>query len=143
MPSSRRGRQDFILDAARDQRIFDLQIADRMHGGGAADRFGAHLRQADMADIAGLHHVGDGADRLLDRHVRIEPRRPVDIDMVDAEPLQRIGEEVLHRRRPRVEAAPAAGGIAHRAELHAELEACRGGTPFSASPISISLWPMP
>ena len=28
----------------------------------------------------------------------IEPRRPIDVDVLDAEPLQRIGQEVLHRR---------------------------------------------
>ena len=113
MPSSRQVGRIVVLDAARDQRIFDLQVGDRMHGRGAADRLGADLGQADMADIAGLHQVGDGADRVLDRHVRIEPRRAVDVDMVDAEPLQRIGGEVLHRRRPCVEADPAAGRIAH------------------------------
>ncbi len=31
----------------------------------------------------------NGADRFLDRYLRIEPRRPVDVDMVDAEALQR------------------------------------------------------
>ena len=91
------GRQDVALDAARDQRIFDLQVGDRMDGRGAADRLGADLRQPDVAHVAGLHHVGDRADGLLDRHVGIEPRRAVDVDVVDAEPLQRIGQGVLHR----------------------------------------------
>ena len=34
------GGQDRLLDAARDQRIFDLQVDDRMHRGGTADRLG-------------------------------------------------------------------------------------------------------
>ena len=96
---------------------------------GAADRLGADLRQADVADVAGLHQVGDGADRVLDRHVRIEARRTVDVDVVDAEPLQRVGEEVLHRRRAGVVADPAAVRVAQGAELHAELNACRGRGP--------------
>ena len=40
------GRQDLILDAARDQRIFDLQVGDRVDGVGAAQRLRADLRQA-------------------------------------------------------------------------------------------------
>ncbi len=63
---------------------------------------------------------GDGADRLLDRHVGIEPRRPVDVDMVGAQPLQRIGGEILHRRGPGVVADPASGRPAHAAEFHAD-----------------------
>ena len=51
------------------ERIFDLQVADRMHGCGAPDCVGANLGEPDVADIAGLHHVGDRADRFLDRHV--------------------------------------------------------------------------
>ena len=101
------GRQDVALDAARDQRILDLQIGDRVHRMGAPDGFGADFRKADMPDPAGLDHVGHGADRILDRHIRIEPRRAVDIDVVDAEPLQRIGDEILHRRRTAVIAEPA------------------------------------
>ena len=87
------GRQDVALDAARDQRVLDLQIGDRMHRVRAADGFGADFRQADVPIAARLHHVGDRADRVLDRHVGIEPRRAVDVDVVDAEPLQRVGEE--------------------------------------------------
>ena len=99
-PSSRQVGQDLVLDAARDQRVLDLQVGDRdATACGAADRLGADLRQPDVADVAGLDQLGDRADRLLDRHVRVEPRRAVDVDVVGAEPLQRVGEEVLHRGR--------------------------------------------
>ena len=33
-----RRRQDLVLDPARDQRVLDLQVGDRVDGGGAADR---------------------------------------------------------------------------------------------------------
>ena len=82
------GRQDLVLDHARDQRIFDLQIDDRSDRGGAADRRRADLGKPDMADIAGLDQIGDGADGLLDRHVRIEPRGPVDVDVIGPQALQ-------------------------------------------------------
>ena len=60
--------QDLVLDAARDQRVLDLQVADRVHGAARRIVSGADLRQPDVADVAGLDHLGDGADRLLDRH---------------------------------------------------------------------------
>src|SRR5215204_153537 len=75
-----------------------------------------------MLDPAGLHHVGHCADRLLDRHIRIEPRRAIDVDGLDAEPLQRIGDEILYRRRTAVIAGPILRGIAQRAEFYADLE---------------------
>ena len=53
---------------------------------GAPDRLGADFRQPDVPDVAGLDHVGDGADRVLDRHRGIEPGRAIDVDLVDAEP---------------------------------------------------------
>src|SRR3546814_8559618 len=92
-----------------------------MYGGGSVDGIGADLGEADVADMSCLHHVGDRADGLLDRHLRIEPGGPVDVDVVDAQALQRIGEEGLHRRRPAVEADPATGRVAQGAELDAEL----------------------
>ena len=73
-----------------------------------------------MADVASLHEVGNRADRVLDRHVRVEARGTIDVDVVDAEPLQRVGCEGLHRGRPGVEADPAGGRIAQRAELDAD-----------------------
>ena len=100
--------EDFLLDAPRDQRVLDLQVGDRMDGIGAADRLRPDLGEADIADVAALDQVGDGADRLLDRHVRIETARAVDVDVVGAEALQRVGDEGLGRRRPRVDAEPAA-----------------------------------
>ncbi len=112
--------QDRLLDAAGDQRILDLQVADRVDSRSAPDRLDADLREADVADIAGLHHVGDRPHRLLDRHARIKPRRPVDIDVVKPQALQRIGEKALHRRRPPVISQPAAGRIAQRTEFHAD-----------------------
>ena len=35
---------------------------------------------------------------------RVDPSRPVDVDMVSAQALQAVGQEVLDRRRPAVEA---------------------------------------
>ena len=143
MPSSRQvGR----IAASMPREISEYSICRSQIGctaRGAPQRLGAHLRKADMAHIAGLHHVGDGADRLLDRHAGIEPRGPIDVDVVDAEALQRIGQEILHRRRPRVDADQRPGGIAQRAELDADDEAVARHALAAPRAISISLWPMP
>src|SRR5450631_4682688 len=113
-----------------------------MHGVGAAYGVGADFRKADMLDVAGLHHLGDGADRVLDRHCRIEPRRAVDVDMVDAEPLQRIAQKILYRDRPAVHAGKTAGGVAQRAELDADLKIIAAAVLQRVAD-SNSLWPMP
>jgi len=91
-----------------------------MNRGGAPDRLRADLGQADVAHVTGLHELGDRADGLLDRHVRVEPRRPVDVDVVGAQALQRVRERRLDRRRPRVVSQPAPVRAALRAELHAD-----------------------
>ena len=57
----------------------------------------------------------------------IEARRAVDVDVVDAEAGEAVGEEVLHRGGARVEAEPAAVRAAQRAELHREQAPGRGG----------------
>ena len=54
-----------------------------MHGGGAADRVRADLRQPDEAHVSGLHHLGDRSDRLLDRHLLVQAGGAVDVDVVD------------------------------------------------------------
>ena len=79
-------RQDRVLDPARDERVLDLQVADRVHDPGAADRLGADLGEADVADVSRVDHFADRADRLLYRHVGVEARRAIDVDVLDAEP---------------------------------------------------------
>jgi hypothetical protein len=91
-----------------------------MHRGGAPQGLGADLGEADVTHIAGLHHLRDRADGVLDRHPRVEPRRPVHVDVLDPEPLERVGEKGLHRRRPRVQADPPLARIAQGAELDAD-----------------------
>src|SRR5260221_427238 len=88
-----------------------------MHRVGPADRFRRRFGEPDVTNVSGLHHVGDGADRVLDRHRGIEPRGLIEIDMVGAKPPQRVGEEILHRIRPAVVAEEFEVRAAHRAEF--------------------------
>ena len=141
MPSARR-RQDFLFDAAADQRIFDLQVEDRMHRCGAADGLAPISDRPMCAHIAGAHHVGDRADRLLDRHARVEPRRAVDVDIVGVQPLAACRPESSSRPRAGRRARSRRRRGRAAAELHRDQRLARG-TPSSAPPISISLWPMP
>ena len=60
------GRQDLRFDSAREERLLDLQVGDRMDGMGAAHGVGAGLRESDMSDVPGLYHVRDCADGVLD-----------------------------------------------------------------------------
>ena len=60
---------------------------------GAADGLRPHFREADVAHVAGLDHVGDGADGVFDGHVGIEARGAVDVDVVGAQALERVGQE--------------------------------------------------
>ena len=79
---------------------------------------GSRLGKPDMADIARLHEVLDGAHRLLDRHGRVDAGRHVEVDPVRAEALQAVGAGGLDGGRPGIEADEAAVGSALRAELH-------------------------
>ena len=87
--------------------------------------------------------AGDRADGLLDRHGRVDPRGPVDVDVVRAEPAQRVGQEVLHRLGPVVDADPAVRRVAEPAELDADRDVVARRGRAGRRAISISLWPMP
>ena len=89
MPSSRTVGSDLVLEVAGEQRPLALERGDRVHGVGPADRVRRRLGQAEVADLAGLDELGHGADGLLDRHGRVDPVLVVEVEVVDAEPLER------------------------------------------------------
>ena len=112
--------QDLVLDPPRNQRVLGLDITDGVHGVRPAERVRADLGETDVADVPGLHHLGEDTDGLLDRQRVVDPSRSVDVDVVRAQSAQAVGEEVPDRRRPGVDAAPAPVRSAQGAELHAE-----------------------
>ena len=73
-----------------------------------------------MADIARLDHVGDSADGFFDRNGGVEAGGPVDVDIVELQSLQAVGEGGLHRRRATVEPDPGPGRLALGPELDAD-----------------------
>jgi hypothetical protein len=53
-----------------------------------ADRRRRGLREAEIAHFAGLDELCHGTDRLLDLGQLVDPVLVVQVDVVDAEPLQ-------------------------------------------------------
>ena len=53
-------------------------------------------------------------------NIRVEPRGAVDVDVIDPQALQGIGEEALHGLRAGVIAEPGPARFAHGAELDAD-----------------------
>jgi hypothetical protein len=88
---------------------------------GAANGLGADLGEPDVLDPALGHHLGQRTDRLFDRDAGIEARGPVDVDRLDAEPLQRIGEKILDGRWTAVIAEEVSLDVTQRAELDRDL----------------------
>ena len=77
------------LGFAPEQRVLALQGGEGVHGVIAADGAHARLRQAEVADLAGVDEFGDGAGGVLDRDLRVDAVLVEQVDGVDAEPAQR------------------------------------------------------
>ena len=84
---------------------------------GPADGVGAGFGQADVADLALGHQLGERADGVLDGCVRVDPVLVVQVDVVDAEPLEGSLEGGADVGRAAVEVAGAAAGVGDHAEL--------------------------
>ncbi len=74
---------------------------------GAAELLGARLRNADAPDLALILDAAELTDRVLDRDRRINAVKIIEIDMIDAEPLQaRLDGCARSERRPVVAGLP-------------------------------------
>ena len=122
MPSSRTVGEDLVLEVAGEQRVLGLQGGDRVHGVRPADGGGRGLGQAEVADLAGLDELGHGADGLLDRDGLVDAVLVVEVDVVDAEALQRGVAGRADVVGAAVDADHGAVGEALVAELGGELD---------------------
>ena len=82
-------RHDVALDVAEPQRVLGLQRGERMLAVGALAASSTPASQMPMKrtlprSMSRAHR----ADRFLDRHARIDAVQVIDVDHVDAEPLQ-------------------------------------------------------
>src|SRR3954468_8722085 len=78
------------LGVARPQRVFALHGGDGVHGIGTAQQRVVHLRQTEVAHLAGPDELGHRAHRLLDLSVLRWPVQVIEVDVLHAEPQQRI-----------------------------------------------------
>jgi len=91
------GRDEELLRVAREQRPLLLHGADRRHGARRAQVRRAALRQADVLDQALLLELGAGA-RELGGELRVRGAvGVVQVDVVEAEPLELLEAGGLHR----------------------------------------------
>ena len=104
-PELLEGGQDRLLGLAPPQRVLALQGGDRLDGVGAADRLHAGLGQAEVADLALVDEVLDGAGDVLDRDVRVDAVLVEQVDRVGAQSLQRALDAAADRLGAAVERA--------------------------------------
>ena len=118
----REHREDRVLRITARDRVLDLEIGDGMDLRRPPDRLGTDLGQPDRTYMAGLHQVRERADGVLDRYRRVQPRWAIHVDVIRAEPDQRVREEVLEGSGSRVHAPHVVVGAAQHAELDRELD---------------------
>ena len=92
----------------------------RMRLVGAADGARAGLAEAEVADLALLHEAGHGADRVFDRHVRIDAVDIIEVDHIDPHALEARLAGDRHIVGPAVDAAALAAGPADVAEFRGD-----------------------
>src|SRR5205085_9645119 len=88
---------------------------------GAPDALGVRLAEPEVAHLALLDEAAHRADRVLDRHARIDAVLVIEVDRVDAEPLQAGFAGLLHIVGAAVDAIGAAG-LAGLAEFGGEAD---------------------
>jgi hypothetical protein len=86
-------------------------------GVGAADGVDPGLRQADVANLALLDQLGEGAHGVLDRRVRVDAVLVVQVDVVGAEPSQRALDSDADVGGAAVEGPRAPAVVRDQAEL--------------------------
>ena len=75
-------RQHRFLRLAKPHRVLTLKRRNRVHGVRTPQRLGAALRQADVADLPGLHELRQRADGFLDRHRAVDAMQIEEIDPI-------------------------------------------------------------
>src|SRR6202034_1034401 len=69
---------------------------DRVNGGRAPYGLGLGFGQSEMADFSLAHEIGQGADGVLDRRLRIDPMLVIEVDRLDSEPLEARVARLAH-----------------------------------------------
>src|ERR1041385_1340251 len=124
-----------------------------MHFVRAANGFGRGLRETEIANFSLAYQIGHGPDRLFDRYSFIDAVLVVEINHLDAQPLQAAVACLLYVFWTAIHAQELAFGPAHVAELggqhdlvapafeRSQAGATRSCLPLSARPTSSSFLP--
>ena len=88
--------QHLLLDVPAPQRVFRFERRDRVHLVRAPDRLSARFRKREKAHFAALDEPRHRADRLFDRHRRIDAVQAVDVDVIDTEAFQALVAGLRH-----------------------------------------------
>jgi hypothetical protein len=105
------------LVVAGEERVLALQRADRVDRLRPSQRGGGGLGEAEEAHLARADELAHGADRLLDRGLRVHPVLVVEVDRVDPEPLQARVARRADVLRPAVDSPGGRVAPAHDPEL--------------------------
>src|SRR5436190_19096825 len=93
---------------------------DRMHRVSSPDRFDTYFGKTNRWHIAGLDQIGNRTHRVFNWNCRIQPRRTVDIDVIDTKTCQALREEIFDGDRSRIYSKPFAAGSPQRSKLDGE-----------------------
>lgn len=101
-PVTSGGGHDVGFGLAPQQRPLELHRGHRVHRRGLLELVDGHLGQPEVTDLAGLDQIGHGAHGVSDRDLRVDAVQVVQIDRLDAKPLQRRLAIAAHVLRPSV-----------------------------------------
>src|SRR5262249_55544931 len=110
-------REDLLGRVPVEQGVLALHGAQRVDGVRPPDGGRRGFREAQGAHLPLLHQPRHRADRLLDRHLGIDPVLEVEVDDVDAEAAEAGVAGLLHVGGPAVHEIALAVGAPHLAEL--------------------------
>ena len=139
-PQLAQQRDQLGLGVTGPQGVLGLQRGDRVHRVGATDRLGSGLREPDVQDLALGDQLGEGADRVLDRGVRVDAVLVVQVNAVGPEPLQRALDGGPDVRRGRVEYAGALAGVRDEAELRRDRDLVAMPLQGAADEFLVGVW---
>ena len=97
---------EHVLGGAVADVVVVLDRDDRHDLLGALDLLDVDVGEADVADLALVLELGQRADRVLDRHLRVDRVQLVEVDPLELQPPQRVLAAALEPLRPAVRLPP-------------------------------------
>ena len=134
--------EDLPLRLAKEQRIFRLQRRDGMNRVRPPKACRRRLRKPEIADLPLPDELGHGADRVLDRCVRVDAMQIIEVDGFDPEAPQTRLAGGLGIVGPAVDAEKPPVGTANVAELAREDHAIAAPSDGAANQFFVASEPV-